>query len=106
MPDNIIIPLIVTILSELLIVILFRFKRLNIYITVLGINIFTNLSLNLILRYISYDYYYIVLYLLEIFIFIIEGLVYYFITKDFRKSMMLSLLCNMFSYFLGLLIVY
>ena len=103
---NIIIPLVVTILSETLIVVLFRFKKINIYITTVGINVVTNLSLNIALHHAGYNYYYIVLYALEIAVFLIEGIIYYLIIKDFRKAMLLSLLCNLFSYLIGLLIIY
>lgn len=106
MPENIILPLVITILSELFIILLFRVKKINIYITSLCINLITNLSLNLALHHAGYDYYYIVLYILEVIVFIIEGIVYYLLTKNFKRAMLLSFVCNLFSYLIGLLIIY
>ncbi|MCR5564528.1 MAG: hypothetical protein K6F59_01860, partial [Gammaproteobacteria bacterium] len=58
-----------------------------------------NLSMNIILQFVSN--YYLWLYILEVCVFLVEGLVYLLITNDIKKAIIISLVCNMCSYLIG-----
>ena len=97
--DILIYALLITILSEELVLLIMNVKDSRLYLSLLIINIITNLSMNIILQFVS-DYY-LWLYILEVCVFIIEGLVYLLITKDIKKAIIISLVCNVCSYLIG-----
>ena len=97
--DILIYALLITILSEELVLLIMNVKDSRLYLSLLIINIITNLSMNIILQFVSN--YYLWLYILEVCVFIIEGLVYYLITKDIKKAIIISLSCNLLSYIIG-----
>ena len=97
-----IIPLLSTIIVEEIVLLLFREKQVKMYITCLIMNIITNISLNIILQFSSN--YYLMLIILEIVIVIIEGFIYYLIKKDFKKVIILALICNVMSFIVGMFI--
>lgn len=95
--------LMVTIVIEEIGLLIQREKNYKIYIACLIVNIITNISLNILLQYLS-DNYYLFLVILEIVIFIIEAFVYYLVNKNIVKSIRLSLICNLLSLLIGSLI--
>ena len=97
--DILIYALLITILSEELVLLIMNVKDSRLYLSLLIINIITNLSMNIILQFVSN--YYLWLYILEVCVFIIEGLVYLLITKDIKKAIIISLVCNVCSYLIG-----
>lgn len=99
--DILIYALLITILSEELVLLIMNVKDSRLYLSLLIINIITNLSMNIILQFVSN--YYLWLYILEVCVFIIEGLVYLLITKDIKKAIIISLVCNVCSYLIGLI---
>ncbi len=99
--DILIYALLITVLSEELVLLIMNVKDSRLYLSLLIINIITNLSMNIILQYVSN--YYLWLYILEVCVFIIEGLVYLLITNDIKKAIIISLICNVCSYLIGLI---
>ena len=99
--DILIYALLITILSEELVLLIMNVKDSRLYLSLLIINIITNLSMNIILQFVSN--YYLWLYILEVCVFIIEGLVYLLITNDIKKAIIISLVCNVCSYLIGLI---
>lgn len=94
--------LFVTIIIEELVLLLFRTKKANIYLGCLGMNILTNLSLNIYLQFAAN--YYQSLTILEIVVFVVEGLLYLCLTKNVQKAFVLSAICNIASYLIGMII--
>lgn len=97
-------PLILTIWIEIGVLFLFKERRSKVYLLSLGMNFVTNISLNLIGYYLVIDtiwLYYIVVLLLEFLIWFLEGIGYYSIIKDKKKSCFYSLACNLCSFLLG-----
>lgn len=100
-------PLILTIILELISLFLF-YKKINypikkfILIMILT-NTITNVSLNLILNNLicTMIQYYIILISLEIIVFLVEGIVYYRFIKNLKLSLLMSLLFNLISLFIG-----
>ncbi len=99
--DILIYALLITILSEELVLLIMKVKDSRLYLSLLIINIITNLSMNIILQFVSN--YYLWLYILEGCVFIIEGLVHLLIMNDIKKAIIISLVCNLCSYLIGLI---
>lgn len=105
------IPLMITIISELMCLLIFfpifkiRIKKL--FFIQIGMNCVTNISLNLILRLFVYNQYYIyILLFLELVIVIIEAIIYSIFMKNVKRGVMLSIICNIASYLIGTLFIY
>ena len=99
--------LILTLIIELSILFILRFKDYKLYILSSIINIITNLSLNFYLEntiFKTLTIYVIVVIILEITVLFIETLLYMIYFKKFKKSFLISLLLNASSFLLGLLI--
>lgn len=99
--------LILTLIIELSILFILRFKDYKLYILSSIINIITNLSLNYYLEntiFKTLTIYVIVVIILEITVVFIETLLYMIYFKKFKKSFLISLLLNASSFLLGLLI--
>ncbi|MDY4787863.1 MAG: hypothetical protein SO253_00930 [Bacilli bacterium] len=93
--------LLLTLFSELLILLLIiKEKDYRMYLILILTNIISNVSFNLILT--SSSNYYLVLYLGEVVVFIVEAFVYYFFYHDIYQSIKVSLLCNLGSLVLGM----
>lgn len=95
----ILIPLVVTIITEELTLLVCKCKQISIYIVCLVMNIITNVSLNFLIQIIPN--YYLGLILLELSVFVIESIVYFLFTKSFKKAILYSLLCNLVSLIIG-----
>jgi hypothetical protein len=97
--------LIITIVIELLMLFLQREKNYKIYLFSVLINVITNVSLNVGIQLVEPSYYYLVVTLSEAMIVLIEALAYFWICKDFKKSLRISLVCNLTSFLLGLILI-
>ncbi|MDE5855727.1 MAG: hypothetical protein K2H06_01635, partial [Anaeroplasmataceae bacterium] len=98
------VPLTLTLLIETLVLYLLKERRKRVYILSIGMNLITNISLNLIGYYVIVEQlwlYFIMVVLLEAVIWIIEGLGYYVGIKDKKKAILYTLCCNGMSFFFG-----
>lgn len=101
------IPLLLTIVIEDLILFILKEKRKKVYLASILINIITNLSLNLFISNIifsSINHYFLIIIPLELFIWILEGISYFLLIKDIKKSISYTLFCNSASFIIGLCI--
>lgn len=98
-----------TVAIEIFVLLILGEKNINVYIASIIINLITNVPLNIFLYLYSFKdivVYYWVLISLEIFIFIIEGFMYYIVIKNYRRSFLYSLLANLTSFAFGNIILY
>ncbi|MFA5037983.1 MAG: hypothetical protein WC479_12500 [Candidatus Izemoplasmatales bacterium] len=95
--------LLLTIVIEITVLFLMKEKNKKIYLASIIINIFTNISLNLIIPIIPANYYDIIVLGLEIVIVIIEFFLYLLLFKNPKQAIKISFFCNFFSYVLGLI---
>ncbi len=96
-----------TVLLEIMVLMIFREKRIKVYIASIIINLITNVPLNLFLLtyYFSNDWHYIItLISLELLIIVIEVLLYYLLIKDKKRSIIYGVFCNLYSFLIGLII--
>jgi hypothetical protein len=97
--------LIITIILELLMLLVQREKNYRVYLFSILINIITNVSLNIGIQFVEPGYYYLVVTILEALIVLIEAASYFLIYKDFKKSLRISLVCNLTSFLIGLILI-
>lgn len=102
---NMMIALSITILSELLILLLWKEKRKSLYFISIIMNIITNVSFNFILLYVPIQHENILIFLLEVGIVIIEMLGYQILYNNLKKSFTISLLANLASYIIGMILM-
>lgn len=95
--------LVLTITIEILALLIQREKTIKIYFLSIIINIFTNISFNFAIQVFPLNNYYIIV--LEIIIVIIEFLCYYVLIKDIKRAIRISFICNLLSYFIGVLLI-
>ena len=98
------VPLALTLIIEALVLFLLKERRKRADILSIGMNVITNISLNLIGYFIYIEQlwlYAIMIILLEVIIWILEGLGYYAGIKDKKKAILYTLACNGMSFFLG-----
>ena len=94
--------LLITIVTEEICLLLMRERKIKVYLACLIINIVTNTSMNIILQHVNN--YYTSLIIFEILVFIIEMLIYLLVTKKITKSIIYSLVCNVGSLLVGMLL--
>ena len=94
--------LLATIIVEELVLLILKEKKIKIYLICLIMNVITNVSLNILIHFVSN--YYLFLIVAEVVIFIIEAFVYYLVKKDIRKAILISLICNILSFIIGMFI--
>lgn len=94
--------LILTIISEELCLFVMKEKKICIYIICFVLNVFTNLSLNIILQFCSN--YYFFLFILEVFVYLFEFLIYLLFTNNAKKSFIYTLVLNTVSLLLGFIV--
>lgn len=102
---QIVLPLILTILLELTALIALREKRKCVYFAQIGMNILTNIGLNLMIELFPFnqiEVYFIFFIGAEFIIILIEMFLYVIVTKNFKKSCLYSTCCNVFSALIGL----
>lgn len=97
--------LIITIISELLILLVQKESNYKIYLLSIVINIITNVSLNIGIQFINPKHYYLIVGLLEVLIVFIEAILYDFIYNDLKKSLRISCLCNIMSFLMGFILL-
>ena len=105
---DIILALSITLAIELLVIFLFFFKDIKTFIIMSVANIILNVTMNMIIQLMPSDFwYYFFLVVFEIFTFIVEALILFFICKKpLKKSFLVSLIANVTSLGVGLLINY
>lgn len=97
-------PLITIILSVLLeLIVLSKFKKILIpfHLYFIVINIITNIAMNNLLG--LFSHYYWGLIILELAVFLLEGLIYTLLLKNYKLAFLISLSCNVVSLIGGLL---
>ena len=99
---HLVVPLILTIVLELLMLRLLGERRAVVLLLSVPINIATNIPLNLYVRYIDSSL--TAMIVAEVLIVVAEALCYWLITKNYRQACVYSLLCNAFSLLTGILI--
>ena len=99
---NILPYLIITIVSEELCLAIMKEKKAYIYIVCFVMNIFTNLSLNIILQFCNN--YYLFLFVLEVVVYLFEFFIYLLFSKNVKKSFINSIILNSISLLLGFFI--
>ena len=99
---NILPYLILTIVSEELCLFIMKENKVHIYIVCLVMNIFTNLSLNIILQFCNN--YYLFLFVLEVIVYLFEFFIYLLVSKEMKKSFIYSIILNSISLLLGFFI--
>lgn len=99
---SLLIPLILTIVIEVLVLIALREYRIKVLLACMAMNVLTNIPLNLYIQYIDYSL--MVVIVGEFLVFLIEALLYRIVVK-WRPALTYSALCNAVSYFTGILII-
>lgn len=97
-------PLLVTIILELLMLYWLKEKHKKIFILSILMNAFTNISLNLFIFVFSFKspiQYFLMVFLIELGIWIFEGIMYHQFLHDVKKSVKYSFFCNGFSFLMG-----
>ena len=105
MTDNIMIALAVTIFTELIVIVLLPKRTARLILLSIFVNIVTNISFNVGITYIPHEYDNLIVFGLEEVIVFVEALIYFVLIKDFRRSFVISLLCNLTSYLVGLALI-
>lgn len=95
-------PLVITIISEELGLVVLRKKSYKHYLLCFVMNVFTNITMNILLQYLSNNYY-LWLLVFEILVVVIEGLLYSILDKKIFVGIKTSLICNLISFIVGLL---
>ena len=98
------VPLALTLIIEVFVLYLLKERRKRVYALCVGMNVITNISLNLIGYYVIIDnlwLYALMVILLEAIIWILEGLGYFVEIKDKKRAILYTLVCNGMSFFLG-----
>lgn len=92
--------LLTTIVVEELCLVIQKQKSYKPYLLCLGMNIVTNLTMNVFLQYLS-AHYHLCLLIFEILVVMIEGLLYRILEKNLLKSLRISFVCNLGSFLIG-----
>lgn len=98
---------ILTCIIEIVVLFIIKEKRKEIYLFSIFINLFTNIPLNIFILNYSFSSipsYFLIVLLLELVIIIIEAMLYYLIFKNVIKGLKYSLILNISSYLIGLII--
>lgn len=103
--DHMMKALYLTLFIELSIILLLKVRNLKFIMIAILVNIITNLSMNMLLNRIENHHDDWILFGFEITIILVEAMIYYLILKDFRKAFIISLVCNLSSYLLGLILI-
>ncbi|MDE6241666.1 MAG: hypothetical protein K2M08_04490 [Anaeroplasmataceae bacterium] len=101
------VPLILTLLIETIALVILKERRKRVYLLSIGMNVVTNISLNLIGYYANIEkiwVYVLMVIILEAVIWILEGLGYYLEIKEKRKAILYTLVCNGMSFFIGIIL--
>lgn len=105
--SNILVSYLLTCLIELITLIIIKVKDKKILNYSIIVNLLTNVPLNLFIVNFNFKdiiQYFIIVIILELVIILIEGLLYYILLKDIKKSLKYSVILNVTSYIIGLVI--
>ena len=101
--------LLLTIGIEALVLCFMKERRIKVYISMLVMNCLTNIPLNIFTLLCMKDYnsYFmmILVHLIEIGIIEIESIIYYFVTREKKRSILYGVFCNLYSYIIGGILV-
>jgi hypothetical protein len=103
--SHIMIPLVITLVTEILVVMLISKTHRSLLIAVVLVNLITNPLMNTLLITTNFSSNLKILYLFELVVIIIEGTAYYAITKNINKSFMVAIVANVCSYVFGMLLM-
>lgn len=102
-------PLLITIILEALVLLLLGERSPAFFLYWTAITTLTNVPANLFIIYVFRGgevEYYITVAIIEFIVLVSEFLLCYLYTKDKKKSMLYSLVCNVASYFTGSVVLY
>ena len=97
-----ILPLVITIVVELIVLMILFGLRWKVLLASIPINIATNIPLNLFIQHVDSSIWSIIVG--ELIVIVVEALCYYLLLKDLKQAFIVSLLCNLASFLVGLLI--
>lgn len=99
-------PLLITLCVEFIVIYMIsKTDKLKLSLCSIPLNLFTNISMNLLLYLFFTEYYWIALVTFEILIVFTEALYYRLITKNYKISLMISIAANVVSLIIGLIIL-
>lgn len=105
------IPLLITLAVEILVLILLKERGIKFYVFTFILNLITNTTLNITIQFVDIKFYYLFLIIFELLIVLLEGIGYYIFRKvnkddsNIIKYLSYSLLCNVCSYFIGVILL-
>lgn len=102
---NIIIALLLTIFVEEIALFFQKEKNGWLYLALIPINIITNTTLNYVIVKLPYAHIDWMILGLEVIIILVEACLLYLIVKKWQKALRISLICNVFSYVVGMLLM-
>ena len=97
-----ILPLIITIVVEFIVLMILFGLRWKVLLASIPINIATNIPLNLYIQHVDSSLWAIIIG--ELIVIVVETMCYYLLLKDLKQAFIVSLLCNLASFLIGLLI--
>ena len=103
--QNISVALGITLVIELIVLFVLKERDKRLFLILIAMNFITNPVMNIFLTFISPQYYYVVLFVCEVVVIVIESLGYYLVIKDFKKALKISLFCNVMSFMTGWLLI-
>ena len=103
--DHMMKALYVTLIIELFVLLLINIKSIHIYVVAVLMNIFTNLSMNLLLIRVPSSLYHGALFGFEIVVILVETLIYFLLFRNIKKALYISLACNISSYIIGMILL-
>ncbi len=104
MMDNLLMALFITLFCEIFVILCYKHVNLKLLIIAFFTNIVTNISMNIILMNIKYQYMNQAIIIAEISVFILEALIYFMVTKKLKHALLLSLIANALSYSIGFIV--
>ncbi|MGD9605372.1 MAG: hypothetical protein AB7V00_04390 [Bacilli bacterium] len=94
----------ITLVCELTVALLFKVNKKFLLVCFMT-NIITNVSMNIIILKVNPVHYHLFVVLLEIITIFIEFCIYLLFLKQFKKAFLLSLIANLASYLIGMLLM-
>jgi hypothetical protein len=102
---NLGIALLITLIVEVVVVVFISRKSFLLVGTVIVINLITNPLMNILLATSNHFNGENLLYLLELLVIIVEGTIYYIVTKRIYQAFTISIIANVCSYVVGILLI-
>ncbi len=103
---RIVIAALITVIVETIVILFYKGKTTGLIITVILMNLVSNMLMNYLLRLIPYGFdSWTILITFEIFVVFIEAVIYFPIVKKFSTAFLLSLSANTMSLLIGLFLI-